>query len=154
MDTPLPGAPDVALRAEAGQGERVRMHARNFSFAGQGRTSWSDKAEHPSALDYLLAALAVDLLSGLARFSQRGGVEVHDAELRMEGWLENPLVVAGVVGEAGSPRVRKVRGSLYIGAEAPEAELRALWQRVIDSSPVYASLAPGVELRINLKLVS
>ncbi|MGH7742118.1 MAG: hypothetical protein ACRENS_08855 [Candidatus Eiseniibacteriota bacterium] len=130
------------------------MHAREFSFNGEGRTSWAKKAEHPSALDYLLSALATDLLSGLVRESHRGGPAVREAELRLEAWLENPMIVAGIVNEAGSPRIKKIRGTLYLGTEGAESEVRAMWQRVFDSSPVHASLAPGVDVRINFKLIA
>ncbi len=143
----------MRLRAHVGPEGRVRIHARNLSLEAEGRTSWADAAERPSALDYLLAALAADLLAGLGHESRRGGPEVHDAELRLQAWLEHPLAVAGVVGETGSPRLAAIHGSLYLGTGAPEAEARDLWGRVLRGAPVHASLSPGVQLDIELKLV-
>jgi hypothetical protein len=154
MPAPTHGEPDAAVRAHAGPQERVRIHARNLSFDTQGRASWADTAEHPSALDCLLAALATDLLAGLWRESQRGGPAVHDAELRLQAWLESPLVVAGVVGETGSPRVRQIRGSLYLACDASDDDVGALWRRVLERAPVHTSLAFGVAVTIELKRVS
>ena len=145
--------PDARIRAHRGPQQGVRLHARNLTLEGLGRASWAPAAEHPSALDYLLAALATDLVSGLDEESRRVGVALEDVELRLEAFLEHPLVVAGVVGEAGSPRVGAIRGSVYVGAASGEAELRALWQRVRERAPVLASLAPGVSIDITLKLV-
>ena len=154
MSSPHPDEPDALLRAHAGPQERVRLHVRNFSLDAMGRTSWAETAEHPSALDYLLAALATDLLAGVAHESRRGGPVIHDAELRLQAWLEHPLVVAGVVGELGSARVREVRGSLYLSTDAVPAETDALWARVHARAPVLASLAPGVAIHVQIQVVS
>jgi hypothetical protein len=131
----------------------VTLHVRSLTLTGLGRASWATAAEAPSALDYLLAALATDLVTGLAEESRRAGHVLSDVELRLEAFLENPLVVAGVVGERGSPRVSSIRGSLYVGSVLVEAEARALWQQTCERAPVLASLAPGVPIEIELKWV-
>lgn len=145
--------PDARLRAHRGPQLPAKLHVRSLTLNGVGRASWDVAAEHPSALDYLLAAVATDLLSGLGEEVRRAGHPLDEAELRLEAFLENPLVVAGVIGEAGSPRVAAIRGSLYLSSPAPEAELRAVWQNTRDRAPVLATLAPGVTLDIELKLV-
>jgi len=146
--------PDARLRAHRGAQLPVKLHARSVTLNGVGRASWDAAAEHPSALDYLLGALATDLLSGLGEESRRAGYVLDEAELRLEVFLENPLVVAGVIGEEGSPRIDSIRGSLYLSSSAGESELRAVWQRTRDKSPVLASLAPGITIDIELKPVT
>jgi len=153
MADPASSEPDARLRATRGPEQSVRLHARSLTLTGLGRASWASAAEHPSALDHLLAALATDLVSGLGEEARRLGVVLDDIELRLDAFLENPLVVAGVVGEEGSPRVRAIRGSLYVGAGCGEDELRELWQRTCARAPVLASLAPGVSVDITLIFV-
>jgi len=145
--------PDARLRARNGPERSVRLHARNLTLAGLGRASWDSAASHPSALDYLLAALATDLVSGLGEESRRASLALDDVELRLEAFLEHPLVIAGVMGEEGSARLRSIRGSLYVVSSIGEAELQSLWQRVRERAPVLASLMPGVSIDITLKLV-
>ena len=126
---------------------------RSLTLTGLGRVSWDVAAEHPSALDFLLAALATDLVSGLGEECRRAGLQLEDVELRLEAFLESPLVVAGVVGEKGSPRVREIRGSLYVQSVSGDELLRAAWRRAREKSPVLASLALDVAIDIALKHV-
>ena len=145
--------PDARLRAHRGKPPGVKLHARNVTLTGLGRASWDAEAEHPSALDYLLAALATDLVSGLDQESRRTGLALDEVELRLEAFLENPLVVAGVVGEAGSPRLASIRGTLYVRSGSGEDGIRAAWQRARESSPVLMTLEPVVALDIALTFV-
>jgi len=143
-----PHEADARLRAHRGHEPAVKLHVRSATLKGLGRASWDAAAEHPSALDYLLAAVATDLVSGLCEESK--SLSLEDVELRLEAFLENPLVVARVVGEEGSPRVALIRGSLYV---AGEGEIKEAWQRALERSPVLASLAPETKIDIELKEV-
>jgi len=153
MTVPGTPEPDARLRAHRGAQPGVKLHARNVTLTGLGRASWDAAAEHPSALDYLLAALATDLLSGFDLETRRAGGVLDEVELRLEAFLANPLVVAGVVGEEGGPRLASIRGSLYVRSGAGEDEVRAAWQRARDGAPVLSSLAPGVAVDIALTFV-
>lgn len=149
---PAIGEPDAALRARLGPEACVRAHARRWTLESRGRASWDARAAEPSALDQLLAAIATDVLAGLAHESRRGGPEVRDAELRLQAWLENPLVVAGVVGEAGSARVHAIRGRLFVSTAAPADDVADLWRRVRERAPVLASLDPALSFELELEV--
>src|SRR5215467_10397106 len=151
MTAPGSPEPDARLRAHRGKEPGVRLHARSVTLTGLGRASWDPAAEHPSALDLLLAALATDLVSGLEEESRRAGQRLDDVELRLEAWLESPLVVAGVIGEQGSPRVAAIRGSLFVSGVRGDTAIHAAWQRARDKSVVLASLAANVSVDIELK---
>ena len=153
MSTPQDAGPACAIRAHAAPGGQVRLHARNHSLVAEGQTSYAPRAEHPSALDYLLAALASDLVLGLGREAVRAGVTLDDIELNVTAHLDNPLVALGVVGETGSARVAVVRGSLYVSADLTEAALCDLWTRVLAKATVHATLAACITFDIALKLV-
>jgi len=145
--------PDARVRAHRGATPALKLHIRNVTLTGLGRASWDAAAEHPSALDFLLAALATDLLSGLDQESRRAGLALDEVELRAEAFLENPLVVAAVIGEEGSPRVASIRGSLYVRSLSAEDEIRAAWQRACQRAPVLTTLAPTLAIDIVLTLV-
>lgn len=150
MTAPGTPEPDARLRAHRGTPPAVKLHARNVTLTGLGRASWDAAAEHPSALDYLLAALATDLVTGLDQESRRAGLVVDEVELRLEAFLANPLVVAGVVGEEGGPRLASIRGSLFMRSGSGEDQVRAAWQRARERAPVLATLAPAVAIDIAL----
>jgi OsmC-like protein len=145
--------PDARLRAHCGPHPDVKLHVRSATLRGLGRASWNAAATHPSALDYLLAALATDLVSGIGEEARRAGQVLEDVELRLEAFLESPLVVAGVIGEEGSPRVASIRGALYVRSACSEDDVRSTWERARASSPVLASLAPTLTIDIELKPV-
>jgi hypothetical protein len=78
---------------------------------------------------------------------------VHDAELRLEARLGNPLVVLGVVGEAGSPALAAVAGTLFVGSDGGEAQIHALWDRACMRAPVFATLMHSASIHITLRIV-
>lgn len=153
MDAAEASVPDSALRALAGPDAGVRVHARAYALDARGRASWDANAERPAALDLLLAAVAADLLAGVAIESRRAGSPARRAELRLQAWLAHPLVVAGVVGEAGDASLREIGGTLYLSIDAAPSDAEAIWQRARATAPVLASLAPGIAVRVGLQLV-
>jgi hypothetical protein len=143
--------PACVVRASAGADGGVRLHSGHHSFSAEGRTGLAAKAAHPSPLDYLLAALAADLVAGLMREARRTGSAFDAIELSLTGRLANPLVALGVVGEEGSARLARIRGSLYLSSEGPEARLLEMWDEVRRKAPVYATLAASSVVDITLK---
>jgi hypothetical protein len=153
MSAPSAHGPACVVRAHATPEGIVRLHARNQAWSAEGQTSYAPVALHPSALDYLLAALASDVILGLAREAVRAGAAIDALELNLAGHLENPLVPLGVVGENGSPRLERVTGSLYVRTDLDDHTLRGLWERALEKAPVFATLASGVTVDITLKPV-
>lgn len=146
-----PTPPACAVRGMLDPSGRVRIVTRNLRFDAEGQTSLPAEADHPSALDLLVAALATDLLAGLRRAAARAGLALHDAELSLAARLDNPLVALGVVGEDGSPGLAALRGALYVHTEASERTLETLWGQVLAHAPVYATLCRAAHVRIDLK---
>lgn len=148
---PLPAS--CQLRAHAGRDGHVRLVTRNLSFQAARQLGLDPEAEHPAALDLLVGALATDLLAGLGREAARAGLPLHDAELRLEAHLDNPLVALGVIGEHGSPALTRVVGKLFVSTDADESQLRALWERACATAPVLATLQRSAIIDITLRLV-
>ena len=146
--------PACTLRAMLGAEGRVRVVTRRLSFEVEGRTSQDPGAAQPSALDLLVAALASDLIAGLARDAARAGHPLHDAEASLSARLENPLVALGVVGESGHAGISEVRGSFYVRCDAAEDTVREWWAHTLACSPAHATLARAATLRLELVCMS
>lgn len=140
------------LRAIRDPDGRVRVIARNVSLGVAGSLGLDEKSPDPAALDLLVGALAADLLAVLGREAARAGVPLHDAELRLDATLDNPLVALGVVGEPGESAVTAIAGTLSMRAGIAEEHLHALWERVLARSPVHATLGRSVPITIDLRL--
>ena len=149
MSTP---EPSCRLRAINESDGRVRVIARNVSLAVAGSLGLDEKSPDPAALDLLVASLAADLLARLGREAARDGVPLHDAELRIDTTLDNPLVALGVVGEGGHAGVARIAGTLSVRADAAEEHVHTLWKRVLARSPVHATLSRSVPIHIDLRL--
>jgi len=145
--------PDCTVRAMRRDDGRIAVVAGNHTIEAAGRTSLDPKAPAPSALDYLVAALAADLLSGLGREAARDGLRIDDAELLLAARLDNPLVALGVEGEAGTAGLAAVTGTLYVATGASFDALLAAWNRALARAPVYSTLGRCAVLRIELRPV-
>lgn len=147
-------APEAScrLRAIRESDGRVWVIARNVTFAVEGSLGLDEKSPAPAALDLLVSALASDLLTLFGREAVRAGVPLHDAELRLDAELENPLVALGVVGESGHAGVTRIAGSLSLRTTAGAEPVHALWERALARSPVHTTLSRSVPITIDLRL--
>ena len=145
---------DCTVRAMRRPDGRVAVLSRRHSLEVDGQTSLDDSARSPSSLDYLVSALAADVMAGFEREAARAGVPVNDAELSLSAWLDNPLAALGVAGESGSPAVTSIAGTLYVSSDAGVEELRALWDRTLERAPVYSTLHRCAAVRIEFRNVS
>jgi len=145
--------PSCALRAMVRPDGHVRVVTRNLAFDAERQLGLDPDASHPAALDLLVGALAADLLGGLVREAARAGLTLHDAELRLEARLGNPLVALGVVGESGSPALASIQGTLFVGSDADEAQIHALWDSACARAAVFATLRNATSIDITLRLV-
>lgn len=149
----LASEPSCELRARVLPDGLVRLVTRNVTFDAERQLGLDPGASHPAALDLMVGALAADLLAGLTREAARAGVPLHDAELRLEARLGNPLVALGVVGEAGSPALASVQGTLYASGDTDEAQLLTLWERACARASVFATLRHSATIHITIRIV-
>ena len=147
-----PHEPLFHLRALREPDGLVRLVAGNVTFGVEGALPLDAKSTHPSALDLLVGALAADLLTAFDREASRGGIPLHEAELRLTARLDNPLVALGVVGESGTAGLAGIAGALAVSTDSPEPEVRAMWERALQRSPVHATLSRTTPIRIELRL--
>ena len=149
----MAGEPDQAwvVRARRTSPTQARVYARNHVFAVGAQASLRDRDEHPSAIEYLLGALAGDLLRGFEAQAERRGVLVEAGEVHLQARLNNVLFQLGVVGESGHAALESVSGTLYVSTDASETVLDELWSVTLERSPLYQTLARCAEMDIRLR---
>jgi hypothetical protein len=63
------------------------------------------------------------------------------------------LTYLDVVGEPGDPGLKRVTVRVYASTEAPEEQVRAVWEALLARSPLACTLAPVVRLELVLQVV-
>ena len=139
------------LRARSTGHLKSTIYTRNFAFDIGQSASFEEKDTHPSALEYLFGALAGSLTTGFASECARVNLEVDDIELSLNGSLTNVLAHLGL--EAGDPSVKAVEIKCFASSFDDEEQVRAAWQRSLERSPLYATLARATELTAKLVIV-
>ena len=140
-----------AVRARRIGAAEARIYARNHLFSVGAQASLRDRDEHPSAIEYLLGALAGDLLRGFEVEAARRQVAVEAGEIDLHGRLDNVLVHLGVIGETGSPGLQSVWGTFDVSTGAEEQVLDEIWTAARQRSPLYQTLSRCADVSIRLR---
>jgi hypothetical protein len=141
-----------SVRGHSADGRQTRLHAGRHSFSAGPAVSFRPDEPLPSAVEHLLAALAADLIGTFAGCLRERGVQLDAVECRLTGRLDDPLASIGVVGAAGSPAISVIEGAVYVSAEAWGPPLEDAWCAALARSPLFNTLAPCVELRVDMRL--
>ncbi len=70
--------------------------------------------------------------------------------MSLNGQLNNSLVLLGVIGESGHPRLETIEGRVYISADSDEEILQEIWDLVQKRSPLFNTLKRSVDLKFAL----
>lgn len=135
------------VRVSATDGMQARAFARNHAFTIGQPASFDTEDAAPSAIEYLLAALAACLAVGMRWRATRRGVEVWHLEVTLRARAENILVFLGIENE-GHPGLAGVTGRLFVDADADDVTLTELWNETLTGSPVAQSIVRPVPLHI------
>lgn len=138
----------VRVRRQGAQ--PAKAFVRNHSFVVGQPASFDTEDEAPSALEFLLAALAGCLAVGFQWRASRKGIDVRDLEVSLRARAENILVFLGME-EEGHPGLAEVTGRVYVDADGEDDVLKALWDETVLRSPVAQSLLRGVPVRVDFR---
>ena len=127
------------------------VYARNFSFDVGQSASFEEKDKHPCAVEYLFGALAGSLATAFATECAKENLEVDDIEISLSGGLHNILAHLGI--EAGDPSIESIELKCFASTFDDEEKVKAVWERTVARSPIAATLAKAVELKLKLALV-
>lgn len=135
------------VRVRWEDGMRAKAFVRNHAFAIGQPASFDTEDAAPSALEYLLAALAGSLAVGFQWRASRRGLEVRNLEVSLSARAENILVFLGLE-KTGSPGLASVEGRLWVDMDGDDADLDAVWRETFAGCPVAESLLRKVAIRI------
>lgn len=131
--------------------QKSTVYFRNFSFDVGQPASFEEKDEHPSAVEYLLTALAGALSTGLATECAKDGLEIDDIEISIKGKLDNVLAHLGI--EEGDPSFKSIELKCFASTLDDADKVRAAWKRTFDRSPLAQTLKKAVEIEAKLAIV-
>ena len=138
------------VRARWQKGMQSTVYARNHRFTVGQPASFDTEDEAPSAIEYLLGALASGLAVGVQwRCSQRN-IEVFNLEVSVQAKADNILVFLGVQ-DSGHPGLSQVTGRCFLDADAEDDVLAELWAETVRRSPIANSLQRTVEVDVSLR---
>lgn len=141
------------LRAIAEKGGLPTVFVRKHRFEVGAPLHFDVDYPHVTALELALGAVAADIAGCLQMLSRQRGVVVENAEVALSAELDNPLTYLGVVGEAGHPGLKHISMTVYVSAEATEAQLQWLWQEALKRSPLVQTLKDAVTLEMRMRVV-
>lgn len=143
-----------SIRASWHSQTRSSIYARNNVFTAEGKVNFREADVAPSALEYLLGALASDLIAGLKTQAMQAQTELEAAEVTLAASLSNPLIALGVIGETdGNAGIERIEGRIYVSLDCDTVTLDRIWQAVKLYSPLYQTLSRCVALNLQLKVV-
>lgn len=127
-------------------GETVRT--REFTIEGDEPEQILGERTAPNAVELLLAALGSCLSVGYAANAAAMGITIHDLRFELEGDVD----LRGFLGisEDVRPGYDSVSCTVYLDAEASEAELAELRDRVESTSPLMDIIMNAVPLETDL----
>jgi hypothetical protein len=138
-------------RARSTGNLKSTVYCRNFSIEVGQPASFETSDKHPSAVEYLLAALAGDLITGFASECTKSSLAVDDIEMTVSGRLNNILAHLGL--EDGDPSFSSIEMKLFVSSFEDQAKVRAAWDRTLKRSPLAATLEKAVELKVKLSII-
>jgi uncharacterized OsmC-like protein len=138
-------------RARATGGLKSTVYCRNFSLEVGQPASFEASDKHPSAVEYLLAALAGDLTTGFATECAKSNLAVDDIEMTINGKLSNILAHLGL--EEGDPSFSSIEMKLFVSSFEDQAKVREAWDRTLGRSPLATTLKKAVDLKIKLSIL-
>ena len=140
-----------SVRVRGKDGLKAQVYARNHSFLAGQPADFGASVEAPSGVDFLLTALGSDLVVGLKAAASRGELTLDEVECTLRANLGNVLYHLGLE-EEGDPAVEHIVGSVYVSTIEAEGSIHALWQSVLDRSPLYQTLRRGMGIDIRLEV--
>jgi uncharacterized OsmC-like protein len=146
-------AKDYEWRARARSTGTLKstVYFRNFSIEVGQPASFETSDKHPSAVEYLLTALAGDLTAGFATECAKSGLNVDDIEMTVSGKLNNILAHLGL--EAGDPSFASIEIKVFVSSFEDEAKVREVWGRTEARSPLASTLKKAVAWKTRLSIV-
>src|SRR5262249_206890 len=141
------------LRVSTAGKDRATVFARTHQYSVGAPVQFDAAYDAITALEYVLGAIGADVVHGIQTLARKRRVEIDHVEAVVEGELNNPLTYLGVVGESGHPGLERVSVKVYVASIAAEAEVRRVWQDMLDRSPLVRPFQAAVRFEFSLQVI-
>jgi hypothetical protein len=142
--------PGWTIRVGSGQGDGATAFVRRERVEIVAPLTFDAEASGITALEYLLLAVAGDLVTGFRALARRRRLVIDQVEALVHGELDNPLTHLGVIGEEGHPGLSSLSVKLYVGSPNSEEEIRKLLEEVRLRSPMFHTFQRLIPLELEL----
>lgn len=139
------------VRVRATGPQKSTAYSRNFSFSVGQPASFEEKDQNPSGIEYVLGALAADLISCFADECARSNVAVDDIEATARGRLHDVFAHLGSIG--GDPSYRSIELKCFASTLEAKEAVEAAWERAVGRSPLASTLRKAVDLDLKISIV-
>lgn len=139
------------VRARWDQGMQARAFVRNHSIQVGQPASFDTEDAAPSALEYLLSALAADLAVGFQWRASQSEIEIYNLEVALSARANNILVFLGVEDD-GHPGLSRIDGKVFVDADREASALETLWSETVRRSPLVQTLLKGTVIDLELRV--
>ena len=131
-----------------GAGQEDTSRTQPFTFDADHPGVLVGRNNAPTAVEFLLHAIAACLTSGLANIAAVRGVQLH----RVSSTVEGDIDLLGILGISGEVRngYRQIRVSFEIEGDASPEQLAALVEQSRRRSAVYDVLVNGTDVVIDV----
>ena len=141
------------LRVSATDGSHATVFARKHQFRVGTPVHFDETYDAITALEYVLGAIGADIVNGFQALARKRRVAIDHIEAVVQGELNNPLTVLGVIGESGHPGLEKVNVRVYLASLEAEADVRRLWQDMLALSPLVRTFQSAIQFELDLQVV-
>ena len=136
-----------------GSNDGLHVYCRQQTFRIGDPVSFDTEYKSLTSLEQFLGAIAADLVGGYRRRAKKQRIEYFNIEANLKCQLHNPLMFLDVVGESGSPAIKRICGQVYIDTLADPADVHAAWNKTLELSPLYQTLNTVVDFDVEVKIV-
>jgi len=124
-------------------GFKSQAYVREHAFLLDEPSTLAGVNSAPNAVEYLISSLGGCYLVGFVLNATKRGVKVDDAEVMLEGQLNNILTFFGL-SDKGHPGLDKINAKLYTRTKADRKIVEEIWKETVNGSPVSNSLSRNV----------
>jgi uncharacterized OsmC-like protein len=121
-------------------GFKSKAYVREHSFLLDEPSNLAGVNTAPNSVEYLLSSLGGCYVVGFVLNATKKGVKIDDAEVVLEGQLDNILTFFGL-SDKGHPGFREVKAKLYARTKADKKVVEEIWKETVAGSPVSNSLS-------------
>ena len=134
-------------------GQTAKAYARNHAWEIGQPASFDVQDPAPSAVEYLLSALAGCLAMGFQIHASRRGIRIEDLEVSLAGQIDNIYTFLGLE-TSGHSGFKEISGTVYARADAGEEVLQEIWEHALAVSPVMNSLVRNVAVNVTMRVLA